>query len=469
MVDDTQRRSDDSVGAAAGSEPAAAEPAVDKSTEEGLASSRSAAAAVAASAAAPDGGREARTSWTALLAAGLIGGAVVAAAAGAVWYATPSDDSGMSVVLARLGAVELATRDLSARAQQPAGDSHAAADVAARIGKVEAALAALPAAAASASEPAAVADLAARIGKVESSVASLQAAPPAPAAGESPGAPEGGAAAPDLALVGRLVAVEATVKSLTEDLTRLDRRAEETALGIKDLGEKVDAVRRTASDAATPPAPAVDKAEIDALAARIAASEKTTATLEKAQAALQQAAEKRAAAPLTDRAVRLALAAASLRSAVERGAPFASDLNAAKALASDPQAFAPVEPFAAAGVPTAAALGRELLALTPGMTQAIGVVVREGNYLERLQSHAERLVRIRPVNETPGEDALATIARIEARAKQGDIAGALAAIAKLPESARAPAAPWIRKAEAREAAIAAVQRVESAALAALAN
>ena len=59
------------------------------------------------------------------------------------------------------------------------------------------------------------------------------------------------------------------------------------------------------------------------------------------------------------------------------------------------------------------------------------------------------------------------IARINIDAARGDIAAALAGIARLPESARAPAASWVKKAEAREAAIAASRRIAADALAAL--
>ena len=61
------------------------------------------------------------------------------------------------------------------------------------------------------------------------------------------------------------------------------------------------------------------------------------------------------------------------------------------------------------------------------------------------------------------------VARIEAKAKQADIAGAMTELRKLPETVRARAAAWLNKAEARQAAVAAAQRVENSALAALAN
>jgi hypothetical protein len=127
-------------------------------------------------------------------------------------------------------------------------------------------------------------------------------------------------------------------------------------------------------------------------------------------------------------------------------------------------------PFAATGVPSAAALGQELAALAPSLAKSAPAASgADQSYWQRLQSEAEKLVRVRPVNEPPGTNLSAAASRIEALGKRGDIAGALAELQKLPEPARAPAEPWIKKAQARETAIAAARRIEAAATAALAN
>jgi hypothetical protein len=66
-----------------------------------------------------------------------------------------------------------------------------------------------------------------------------------------------------------------------------------------------------------------------------------------------------------------------------------------------------------------------------------------------------------------GEDAVATLSRIEAKATQADIAGALAELAKLPPAVRAPALAWIARAEARSKAIEASRRLAAEAVSAL--
>jgi hypothetical protein len=385
-----------------------------------------------------------RTPWGAMLTSGVIGGAMVAAAAGyGLYNYMPDDGSATNVLFARIGAVELVVNDLNARAAQPPAESQAAKELAARVAKLEAALA-------SPAEPEAVKTIAARLAKIEAVLA-----------GASPAAPASEPSAPgvtDPALAERLAAA----KSLADELARLDRRADETVAAVREARERAEAAMRAVAEAAASRPPGVGKAEFDALATRVA-------TLEKATTSLQEALARRPESSGADRAVRLALVAAGLRGAVDRGAPFAGELDAAKALVPDPQALAPLAPFAASGVPSAGALGRELAALAPDLARTAGSPAAEGGYLDRLQARAERLVRVRPATEAQGKDLSAVVSRIEAKAKQGDLAGALGELRALPETARALAEPWIKKAEAREAAVAAARRAEAAALAALAN
>lgn len=381
-----------------------------------------------------------RTPWAALFVCGLLGGSVALAAAAYLWSTYMADEGVINVVLARLGAVELAVRDLNTRGPQAQGDRVNVEELAARLAKVEAAVAA-----------------------GRGSAATTQPL-------ENP------LVTPDPALAERVVGLEALVKSLAEAVSRVEKRSDETASALQEVRGRAEAV----SQGAAAPAGAVSseamvgKAEFDALVARVAAIQEAADSLQqsvdKTAASAQQATARGAEAAAADRAMRLALIVSGLRSAVDRGLPFVSELKAAKALMPNPQALAPLEPFAASGVPTAEALGRELAALVPELAKTGGSSARDGGYLERLQSHAERLVRIRPVNGAAGgDDVTAVVARIEANAKQADIAGAATELRKLPEPARARAAAWLNKAEARQAAVAAAQRVENSALAALAN
>jgi hypothetical protein len=96
-------------------------------------------------------------------------------------------------------------------------------------------------------------------------------------------------------------------------------------------------------------------------------------------------------------------------------------------------------------------------------------VPAEGGFLDKLQANAERLVRIRPIEEIPGDDPATVIARVEIKAMRGDVPGALAELGNLPPPVRAPAQRWAAKAQARAAAVAASRAFAADALVALAQ
>lgn len=386
-----------------------------------------------------------RTPWGAMLLSGIIGGAVVAGAAayGYLHY-LPNDSSAINVLFARLGAVELAVRDLSAHQAASASSPPAEGTTPSAPG------ATAPAASGATQE--AVTQLADRLAKLEAEVA---AAAKARAAATDASKPAGLVAPPAEQL--------AAVKTLSDDVAGLNQRLAETTTAVQQAKESAAAAMKAAEAKPSEP-PGVGKAEFEGLGARVTG-------LQQNMAALQQDVQRQAAeVTREDQGVRLAVVAAGLRGAVERGAPFASELEAAKALKADPQAVALLTPFAATGVPSATTLGKEVVALAPALAKrAAAASGADQGYWQRLQSEAEKLVRVRPIDTAPGNDPAAAAARIEGFGKRGDIAGALAELQKLPEAVRAPAEPWIKKAQAREAAVAAAQRIEAAAIAALAN
>lgn len=271
---------------------------------------------------------------------------------------------------------------------------------------------------------------------------------------------------PDPQLLARIAAAEASVKTAADIAAARDRRNDETAAIAREARERASSAANTADDAAQKARAAStdqSRAELEAVVAKLAAIETVTR-------ANQAELAKLANASVNDDRSRLAIAALSLRHAVDSGLPFAAELAALRALSADPKTIAALEPFAQSGVPTAAGLGRELSAAMPAIWKAATVNEPvEGSFLDRLQANAGKIVRVRPVGEAAGEDAASVKARLELRASQGDIRGALAELSKLPPEARAPAAAWIKTAEARDAALAAAQSLAQSALAALAK
>jgi hypothetical protein len=267
-------------------------------------------------------------------------------------------------------------------------------------------------------------------------VAKLEAAPPSPAS--------------DAALAARIAALEAEVKAMAATLASVGRRDEEVLAVARDARARADASAAALAELAQriPAATAAERSALEALANRVTAVERS-----------EKAAES------GDRAVRLALTATALNNAVERGDAFATELATVKALGADAKLVAALEPFARSGVPSAAALARQFAELAPSL-QASGAAPREG-VLARLQVNAEKLIRIRRVDEPGGSDAGAIVARAEAKVSRSDIAGAVSELAQLPPDARAPAEAWIKNVQARIAAIDASRRLAADALAGL--
>jgi hypothetical protein len=203
----------------------------------------------------------------------------------------------------------------------------------------------------------------------------------------------------------------------------------------------------------------VTHGDIDALTNRMATLETTVKSLSENI--------KQQTTSADDGAARLMIAAEALRAAVERGVPYQAELTAVRSLGAEPSAIAPLEPFAASGVPSAAALARELAMLTPALTEAAEPKQTQGTFLDRIEVNAQRLVRSTPLDAPAGDDPRSVAMRISFDAAHGDVDAALADIAKLPEAAKSIAAPWVQKAQARNTAIAVSGQLTANALAAL--
>jgi len=323
----------------------------------------------------------------------------------------------------RIATLERQLRVLANRPQPPALDQRALTELAARVGAAEQAMGRLS-------------DLDARIAKAEAAAAAPR------------------AAQPDQALAARVGALEAAIRPLGD----LRQSVDAAGAAARDAKGRADAAFEAAQK--TPArAPTVAPAELQALAARVTALEQAAKSIE----------QKIAVTAGADRVGRLAFIAAALRAAVERGEPFAPELAAVKPLVPDAAGLAPLEPFAASGVPRTAALARELSQLAGPMLSAAGAAPREGGILDRIQQNAERLVRIRPINETAGDDPATVVARADAKASHGDLAGAIAELGALPPAVRAPAESWIKKTQAQIAALAVARRLADDAIAALAK
>ena len=308
--------------------------------------------------------------------------------------------------------------------------------------------AAAPAVSAPPADTKALDELAARVAKLE---AALQNPKPAP---------------PDMAVASRFAALEGAIKPLGDAVNAANKRLDDLNVSLRDTRARLDASAKALDDfiAAQRQHPAAEKADLDKLDARLVTLEAAAKSLTAATAAAG------AADRSLDRNVRAAVLASALRSAVMRGAPYAAELSGLKAQVADPALLAPLEPFAATGTPSQAALALELAGLLPAIARAAepqSAAAVDGGLMARLRARASEFVQIRPVGEAAGDDPAAIVARLNSEAARQDIAGAVADLAKLPAAAKAPAQAFIAKVQARAAAIAAAQRVAADALAAL--
>jgi hypothetical protein len=252
---------------------------------------------------------------------------------------------------------------------------------------------------------------------------------------------------------------EQTLTALTGEITALNRRLDDLATLAHDATARANAASTAAEAAKNAAQGGIQHSDIDALNGKVAALEATVKNL-------SDDLSKRAA-NTGDRAARATVAAEALRTAVASGGPYRSELATVKSLGTPDSVTAPLEQFAAEGVPSTPALAHELSALTPSLLRASNAGPSDNTFFGRLQSNAQKLVRITPLEAPAGDDPSSIVARISADAVRADLVAAIADIARLPQAARALAEPWIAKAEARNAAIAASRHIVADALNAL--
>ena len=284
----------------------------------------------------------------------------------------------------------------------------------------------------------AVAVLRDRIGKIEHDIASL---PPG-----------------DASVAERLNAADGAMKSLGVALSALNKRSDDAATNAKQADDRAAAAEKAVNELRDSVSNAKQQASNAADAGQLAAVQQRIGALEQS---LKDARAQMAQTATTDKAARLALSAAALRDAVERGVPYEDQLAQARALGADDNALAPLAAFAEKGVPGRRALAHELSDLMPALVKAAGAEEAPSGFLERLQANAGHLVRFSAINAPAGDKPADVLARVEIAAAHDDIDAALADIGKLPEKARQQAADWATKGVARQKAIAASQAFAS--------
>jgi hypothetical protein len=254
------------------------------------------------------------------------------------------------------------------------------------------------------------------------------------------------AAVPDAAAAARIEALEKSSAALRAELATARAQSEKLAALVNEM-------KSTPRESPAPP----DLSGIDERLAQI----EHTMRAQGSEIARENT------KPADDGPLRRVVAASVLDVSVRQGDPYIAALAAAKSLAADADALKPLDGFAASGVPSAATLSRELLTLIPRLSPPAPQNSTTGaGIVDRLQAGAARLVRIERT-DTVGNDPGAVIARVTAAALRNDSTEARRELNTLAPADRAAAQPWIDKADARDAALAASRQFAADAMTAL--
>lgn len=276
-------------------------------------------------------------------------------------------------------------------------------------------------------------------------------------------------------------------QATTEGLASQDR-VDEIAGALDTLGAEFSGLRDEVAQLGTLEGEAVDLSPLEERLAALEAADgdaeanaETIAALDERVAAADQSSQEivarlsgleeelqALAARLDEQAgeasTALVIAASALRSAIDRGAPFATELDTVAALSPDAQGLEELRPYAADGVATPQELEAGMDAAANAMIASTRSVDAEAGFVERLFSSAEGLVSVRPVGMVDGEDVPSVVARMEALVRAGDYEQALAEYESLPDEAQAAGSDFAERLRARVSVDGEAGRVLSGAL-----
>jgi hypothetical protein len=325
-----------------------------------------------------------------------------------------------------------------------------------RFDEIDARIARLSAATGGAAAEAAYRDLAAKVAGLERRLGALELRPAA-----APATP-GGSVAQDGALTERVGGLEA---------------------GLAGLGQRLSALEERIAAIATPPpptgAPAVAAGpDVAAVTVELQALQDGLSALEARLVAVETGVPARELVTQLDRRISeledtnpgraarnatMSLVLTRLAEAADSGRPFSAELAALKQIAPAMADLSAVEPFAASGLPPAAALAAQLQGLDAAVRDAADAD-RGGDWLTQFLRSLSRLIVITTDADPVGDEPEDRLVRAQRRAAAGDIGQAVAELEGLSGSARQTVEPWLAAALARLALSAAIGQITNAIL-----
>ncbi|MCA6097604.1 COG4223 family protein [Bradyrhizobium australafricanum] len=264
------------------------------------------------------------------------------------------------------------------------------------------------------------------------------------------------AAAADPAATARLEALDKSIAALRTELAATRAQSDRLAAAV--------------NDAKAAPRDGAAAADLSGITARI---DKVEGAVKAQGAAIARQdgkiADTKAEAKADDVPLRRVVAASLLDVAVRHGDPYASALEAAKALSDDAEVLKPLETFARSGVPSPNALCRELIEIVPKLAPPPPeAAAANAGLVDRLKAGASTLIQIERTDGT-GTDRGSIVARVTSAALHNDLALTERELKSLPPADRTAAQAWLAKVDARRAALDASRKFADNAMAALAT
>lgn len=288
---------------------------------------------------------------------------------------------------------------------------------------------------------------------------------------------------------GNLQALQQRLQALESARGSLDQRLQE----IQTTAERAAARAEEAANRSAPEAPQNNEV-VDQLAARLSALEgqvqegarSATEAASAAQALERRVSEEgsrlaqqdqrlatlsqqvteanKGAEAASQTGVQLVLAE-RLSDALRSGTPYADTLEGLRKTGVSAEKLSALEPFAQKGAPTAVALAQSFEPLEAQILRDQRAA--SGEWSDRLLRMVDKVVTVRPVDGADSTGVPSTLARIRQTLGWGDMGGAAAAWASLPEPARRLSEDWGRQVTAAAGAQQASQEIASEALATL--
>jgi hypothetical protein len=198
--------------------------------------------------------------------------------------------------------------------------------------------------------------------------------------------------------------------------------------------------------------PNVDPAIIEELRTKLTGAEQSITALRdqiasnaealnQSQARLTEA-ERKIEEPRSDVEMARAIALAGLKTAIDRGGPFLSELDALKSVSPEDPAIAPLSRMASSGLLSRSDLARDFSQISSDILTAINQPEVGEGWTDRLIASAKSLVKVRPVGNVEGEAPEAIVARVENKLQNGDLKGASLEWETLPGAGKTASAEF---------------------------